>query len=62
MKRFNGGRVIALDGVNAVKDHAQGRKLAEGGMAIDSIELSDPNHPLKDLAAAGGAFTRGEFA
>ncbi len=46
---LKGGRVIALDCVNAVKDYVQGRKLVETRSAPDVAKLADPAAPLKDL-------------
>ena len=43
------GRVVALDCVNAVKDYVQGRKLIEGGQALDKARLADASVPLKEL-------------
>lgn len=46
---LRGGKVIALDCVNAAKDYVQGRKLIlEPG--IDLARLADPAVPLKELA------------
>lgn len=47
---LRGGRVIALDCVNAVKDYVQGRKLVAEGIAPDRARLADPAIPLKELA------------
>jgi 3-phenylpropionate/trans-cinnamate dioxygenase ferredoxin reductase subunit len=47
---LKGGRVIALDCVNAVKDYAQGRKLVEARVSPDRASLADPAVPLKELA------------
>ncbi|HVJ00462.1 MAG TPA: FAD/NAD(P)-binding oxidoreductase [Sphingomonas sp.] len=44
-----GGRVIALDCVNMVKDYVQGRKLVEARAAPDPAALADPAVPLKEL-------------
>jgi len=46
---LKGGRVIALDCVNATKDYVQGRKLIEAGIAFDPVQLADPAIPLKEL-------------
>lgn len=46
---LRGGRVIALDCVNATRDYAQGRKLIESGAAIDPTLLADAASPLKEL-------------
>ncbi|MDP3677375.1 MAG: FAD-dependent oxidoreductase [Novosphingobium sp.] len=47
---LKGGRVIALDCVNAVKDYAQGRKLVENRSAPDVAQLADTGVALKELA------------
>lgn len=47
---LKGGKVIALDCVNAVKDYAQGRKLVENRSAPDPAQLADLAVPLKELA------------
>ncbi len=46
---LKGGRVIALDCVNAVKDYVQGRKLIEADAAPDKAALADAAVPLKEL-------------
>jgi 3-phenylpropionate/trans-cinnamate dioxygenase ferredoxin reductase subunit len=46
---MRGGRVAALDCVNAVKDYVQGRKLIEAGASPDPALLADSSMPLKDL-------------
>jgi len=46
---LKGGKVIALDCVNATKDYVQGRKLVEAGLAPDKARLADPEVPLKEL-------------
>ncbi len=50
---LRGGKVVALDCVNAVKDYVQGRKLVEAGAVIAPEALADAGRPLKDLLAAG---------
>jgi 3-phenylpropionate/trans-cinnamate dioxygenase ferredoxin reductase subunit len=47
---LRGGRVIALDCVNATRDYAQGRKLILDGAAPDPAKLADASTPLKELA------------
>ena len=47
---LRGGRVIALDCVNAVKDYVGGRALVVQGMVIDPAALGDVETPLKTLA------------
>lgn len=49
---LKGGKVIALDCVNAVKDYVQGRKLVEAGVSPDPAVLADASVPLKDLIPA----------
>jgi 3-phenylpropionate/trans-cinnamate dioxygenase ferredoxin reductase component len=49
---LKGGRVIALDCINAARDYAQGRALIEAGLAPDRAALADPNVPLKSLLPA----------
>ncbi|WP_315763037.1 NAD(P)/FAD-dependent oxidoreductase [Sphingomonas sp. Y38-1Y] len=46
---LRGGRVIALDCVNRVKDYVQGRKLVEAGAVIAPDRLTDASVPLKEL-------------
>lgn len=46
---LKGGRVIALDCVNMVKDYVQGKKLVEAGAIIDPTELANAERPLKGL-------------
>ena len=47
---LKGGRVIALDCVNMVKDYVQGRKLVENRSSPDVAALADFGVPLKELA------------
>ena len=46
---LKGGKMIALDCVNMVKDYVQGRKLVEAGASPDLERLADPGVPLKEL-------------
>jgi 3-phenylpropionate/trans-cinnamate dioxygenase ferredoxin reductase component len=46
---LKGGKVIALDCVNMVKDYVQGRKLVEAGVSPDLDRLADASVPLKEL-------------
>lgn len=46
---LKGGRVIALDCVNSVKDYVQGRKLVVEGRTVDPDALRDAATALKDL-------------
>lgn len=46
---YRGGRVIALDCVNAVKDYVQGRKLVAEGLALDPAAVADASVPLKEM-------------
>ena len=49
---LKGGKMIALDCVNMVKDYVQGRKLVEAGVSPDLAQLADPAVPLKDQMPA----------
>ncbi len=49
---LRGGKVIALDCVNAVRDYVQGRKLVEAGSVLSPEALADVGTPLKDLIGA----------
>lgn len=46
---LKGGKVIALDCVNAMKDYVQGRKLVEAGLAIAPELLANAEVPLKEM-------------
>jgi len=46
---LRGGKVIALDCVNAMKDYVQGRKLVEAGLASTPEALANAEVPLKEL-------------
>ena len=46
---LKGGKVIAIDCVNMVKDYVQGRKLVEAGVAPDLAKLADASVLLKEL-------------
>jgi len=49
---LKGGKVIALDCVNAIRDYSQGRKLVELGVAAERDRLADTAIPLKNLLPA----------
>ena len=49
---LKGGRMIALDCVNMVKDYVQGRKLIEAGVHPDLAQLADAGVALKELMPA----------
>ena len=49
---LKGGKVIALDCVNMVKDYVQGRKLVEAAVSPDVAQLADASVPLKELIPA----------
>jgi 3-phenylpropionate/trans-cinnamate dioxygenase ferredoxin reductase subunit len=49
---LRGGKVIALDCVNATKDYVQGRALVTGGIVAAKDQLADPEIPLKTLATS----------
>lgn len=46
---LKGGKLIACDAVNAVKDYVQARKLVEEGASIAPEDLADTSRPLKEL-------------
>ncbi|MGJ3625907.1 oxidoreductase C-terminal domain-containing protein [Sphingomonas sp. MMS24-JH45] len=46
---LKGGKVMALDCVNATKDYVQGRALVVAGAAPDRARLADAGVPLKEL-------------
>ena len=46
---LRGGKVVALDCVNAVKDYVQGRKLVEAGATVATDKLADATVPLKEM-------------
>ena len=49
---LKGGRVIAPDCVNSVRDYVQGRALVDAGVATDPADLANVAITLKKLAAA----------
>jgi 3-phenylpropionate/trans-cinnamate dioxygenase ferredoxin reductase subunit len=49
---LKGGKVIALDCVNMVRDYVQGRKLVEAGAIIDPVHIADAATPLKEMLGA----------
>ena len=48
---LRGGRVIALDCINAARDFVQGKALVETGLVADPLLLADSATPLKSLLA-----------
>jgi 3-phenylpropionate/trans-cinnamate dioxygenase ferredoxin reductase subunit len=46
---LKGGKLIALDCVNNVKDYAQGRKLIEAGVSVAPQDLADTARALKEF-------------
>jgi len=52
---LRGGRVIALDCVNAVKDYVQGKALVVEGRVVDPTVLTDVDVPLKIPVARADA-------
>ena len=46
---LKGGKVIALDCVNMVKDYVQGKKLVEARAQVPAEKLADASVPLKEL-------------
>jgi 3-phenylpropionate/trans-cinnamate dioxygenase ferredoxin reductase subunit len=49
---LKGGKLIALDAVNMIKDYVQARKLIEEGATIAPEDLADTSRPLKELPRA----------
>jgi 3-phenylpropionate/trans-cinnamate dioxygenase ferredoxin reductase component len=48
---LRGGKVIALDCVNATKDYVQGRAFVIGGLSVEPLRLADASVPLKEMLA-----------
>jgi 3-phenylpropionate/trans-cinnamate dioxygenase ferredoxin reductase component len=48
---LKGGKVIALDCVNAMKDYVQGKSLVIAGAEIAPAQLADASIPLKEMLA-----------
>ncbi|HEV7232631.1 MAG TPA: oxidoreductase C-terminal domain-containing protein, partial [Sphingorhabdus sp.] len=48
---LKGGKVIALDCVNATKDYVQGKALVVEAMQLSAEQLADTSLTLKKLAA-----------
>jgi 3-phenylpropionate/trans-cinnamate dioxygenase ferredoxin reductase subunit len=49
---LKGGKVVALDCVNAVKDYVQGRAHVLAGSALDPDQIADASVPLKEVGLA----------
>ncbi len=49
---LKGGKLIACDAVNRIKDYVQARKLVEEGAVIAAQDLADAERPLKELDRA----------
>lgn len=49
---LRGGKVIALDCVNATKDYVQGRKAITDDIPLDLAQLADATIPLKEVGHA----------
>ena len=49
---LKGGKLIALDCVNAVKDYVQGRAHVLSGAVLDQAQLADASIPLKEVGLA----------
>ncbi|HEX7855561.1 MAG TPA: FAD/NAD(P)-binding oxidoreductase [Sphingobium sp.] len=49
---LKGGKLIAIDCVNAVKDYAQGRAHVVAGSKLDLAQLADSAIPLKEVGLA----------
>ncbi|WP_375188180.1 NAD(P)/FAD-dependent oxidoreductase [Sphingobium yanoikuyae] len=52
---LKGGKVIALDCVNAVKDYVQGRAHVLSDANLDAAQLADASIPLKEIGVIGAA-------
>jgi 3-phenylpropionate/trans-cinnamate dioxygenase ferredoxin reductase subunit len=48
---LRGGRVVAIDAVNATKEYVQGRALVAGGARLPAAALADASRPLREIAA-----------
>ncbi len=48
---LRGGKIIALDCVNAVKDYVQGKAFVTGGLSVAPERLADASVPLKEMLA-----------
>ncbi len=46
---LKGGKVIALDCVNMVRDYSQGRRLVELGVHLTAEQAANKDHPLKEF-------------
>jgi 3-phenylpropionate/trans-cinnamate dioxygenase ferredoxin reductase subunit len=49
---LKGGRFIAIDAVNAVKDYVQARAHVLSGAVLDQAQLADASRPLKEVDLA----------
>ncbi len=49
---LKGGKLIAIDAVNAVKDYVQARTHILSGALLDQSQLGDPTVPLKEVGLA----------
>lgn len=49
-----GGKIIAIDCVNAVKDYVQGRGLVTAGVCASADDIANADKPLKELMPAAG--------
>jgi 3-phenylpropionate/trans-cinnamate dioxygenase ferredoxin reductase subunit len=47
---LRGGKVVALDCVNDVKDYAHGKALVQSECRVSKEKLADRSIPLKSLA------------
>lgn len=47
-----GGKLIAIDAVNMVKDYVQGKAHILSGAVLDQAQLADPATPLKEVGLA----------
>jgi len=50
---FRGQRLLAVDSVNATREHLQARKLLDAGVSPTPAQAADPAFDLSSLLAAG---------
>ena len=49
---LKGGKLIAIDAVNMVKDYVQAKAHILSGAVLDQAQLADPARPLKEVELA----------
>lgn len=48
---LRGGKFVAINAINAIKDFMASKKLVAAGIAVDPKTIADPEKPLKELLA-----------